>query len=128
MKTKQKLVITTLIVLGILLVIFFGLRAFRPFKELRGHHPPPAGEIETDVTLIRDWMTVPYIAERYYMPGEKLFEAVKISPLGNKDKSLLQLNKEYYPDQPGYVLETIKADILAHQPPAPPTPPATSGP
>jgi hypothetical protein len=128
MKTKQKILIITLIVLGVLLVGFFGLRAFRPFKELRGHRPPPPGEIETDVTLIRDWMTIPYIAQRYYVPGEKLFEAVKIPPPGNKDKSLAQLNKEFYPDQSGYVLETIKADILAHQPPTPPTPPATSKP
>ena len=127
MKTKQKILITTLIVLGILLVGFFGLRAFRPFRELRGHRPPP-GEVETDVTLIRDWMTVPYIAQRYYVPGDKLFEAVKIPPPGNKNKSLLQLNNEYYPDQPGFVLETIKADILAHQPPTPPAPPPTAKP
>ena len=126
MKTKQKILIITLIVLGVLLVGFFGLRAFRPFKELRGHRPPPPGEIETDVTLIRDWMTIPYIAQRYYVPGEILFEAVKIPPPGNKDKSLAQLNKEFYPDQSGYVLKTIKADILAHQPPTPP--PATPKP
>ena len=124
MKTKQKILITTLIVLGILLVGIFGMRAFRPFRELRGHRPPP-GEVETDVTLIRDWMTVSYIAQRYYVPGDKLFGAVNIPPHGNKNKSLLQLNNEYYPDQPGFVLETIKADILAHQPP---TPQATSKP
>jgi hypothetical protein len=128
MQTKQKVLITTLIVLGVLLVVFFGLRAFRPFRELRGHRPPPPGEIETDVTLIRDWMTVPYIAQRYYVPGDKLFEAVNILPQGNKDKSLLQLNKEYYPDRTGFVLETIKADILAHQPPTPPAPPPTAKP
>ena len=128
MKTKQKILIITLIVLGVLLVGFFGLRAFRPFKELRGHRPPPPGEIETDVTLIRDWMTIPYIAQRYYVPGEKLFEAVKIPPPGNKGKSLAQLNNEFYPNQSGYVLETIRADILAHQPPTPPMSPATRKP
>lgn len=127
MKTKQKVLITILIALGILLVIFFGLRAFRPFREMRGHHPPP-GQVETDVTLIRDWMTIPYIAQRYYVPGEKLFEVVKIPPQENKNKSLLQINNEYYPDQPGFVLETIKADILAHQPPTPPVPQPTAGP
>jgi len=127
MKPKQKILIASLIMLGVLLVGFFGLRAFRPFKQLRGHHPPPGG-IETDVTLIRDWMTIPYIAQRYYVPGDKLFEAIKIPPPGNKDKSLLQLNNEYYPNQPGYVLETIKADMLAHQPPTPPALPATPKP
>jgi hypothetical protein len=127
MQKKQKILITTLIVLGVLLVIFFGMRAFRPFREFHGHRPPP-GSIETDVTLIRDWMTIPYIAQRYYVPGEKLFEAVKIPPPGNKDKSLLQLNNEYYPDQRDFVLETIKADILAHQPPTPPAPSPTAEP
>ena len=122
MNLKQKILISALMGIGIVLIGFFGLHAFLPLRKLRGHHPPPAGQIETDVTLIRDWMTVPYIAKRYYVPGEKLFEAIKIPPMGNKDKSLAQLNEEYYPARPGFVLESIKADILAHQPPAPPAP------
>jgi hypothetical protein len=126
MNSKQKILISGLIVIGVLLIGFFGLRAFRPFRELRGHRPPPPGEIETNVTLIRDWMTVSYIAKRYYVSGEKLFGAINIPPQGNKDKSLAQLNEEYYPGQAGFVLETIKAEILAHQPP--PTPPATAQP
>jgi len=47
---------------------------------------PTSGEVETDVTLIRDWMTVSYIAQRYYVPGDKLFEAVKIPPMEIKTK------------------------------------------
>lgn len=116
MNSKQKILISALIVVGVLLIVFFGVRAFRPFHQLRGHRPPPPGEIETDVTLIRDWMTVPYIAKRYYVPGEKLFEAIKIPAPGNKDKSLAQLNAMYYPAQPGFVLETIQANIFAHRP------------
>ena len=119
MNSKQKILVSALIVGGILLIVFFGMRAFHPLRELRGHLPPPPGQVETDVTLIRDWMTVPYIAQKYYASGEKLFEAIKIPPMGNKDKSLLQLNNKYYPDKPGFVLETIKADILEHQAPAP---------
>ena len=130
--TRQRALVIILIGLGVLIVGFFGLRTVRAFREFGGHHPPhrpfdnrPA---ETDVTLIRDWMTIGFISHSYQMPPRLLYEALQIAPNGNEHKSLKQLNDEYFPDQPGYVLKTVKAVLQANLPPTPPSkaiPPTT---
>lgn len=123
---KQRTVIIGLIIIGILLAGFFGFRALRAFREFRGHRPPPfapaeAQSVETDVELIRDWMTIPYIAMTYHLHPRLLFDAAGINPRGNEEKSLAQLNEEYYPQDNGIVIEKIKAAVSANQPPSSPT-------
>jgi hypothetical protein len=51
----------------------------------------------------------------YHVPPDILFEALGISPQGNQEKSLKQLNEEYFARAEGLVLEMVKAAILAHQ-------------
>lgn len=138
---KQRILIMVLILFGILLAGFFGFRALFAFREFRRHGPPPlpplapmenAPATETDVELIRDWMTIPYIAMTYRVHPKVIFDALEISPRGNEDKSLAQLNEEFFPQSPGLVIELVKATIQAHQsaptvdsptPPAPPSAP-----
>jgi len=126
--TKQRLLITGLIILGVLIVGFFGVRAILAFRHIRdggfgpGNPPPPPSE--TDVELIRDWMTIPYIARTYRVPDRMLFKELKIPDEGNREKSLKELNDEYFPDKVGYVLDEVKKAITDHRPPAPPTTPA----
>ena len=125
---KQRLLITALIVLGILFVGFFGLRAVRAARHMRdgGYAPsnlPPLPS-ETDVELIRDWMTIPYIARTYGVPDRMLFIGLRIADEGNREKSLKELNDEYFPDQAGFVLDEVKKAITIHRPPTPPTAPA----
>lgn len=134
-KTQRALVIA-LIVLGVVTVGFFGLRTLRAIKEFRGHRPPPPfgpadaqQEAATDVELIRDWMTIPYIARMYQVPPPMLFDAIGIHHKGNEEKSLKQLNDEFFPAEDGVVLEKVKAAILAIQPPPTPTvPPVPTAP
>ena len=119
--SRQRTLVLGLILLGVVFVGFFGLRFFRAFREFRGHRPPPfppadAQPAETDVELIRDWMTVGFVSHTYRTPPNLLYKALDIPPRGNEDKSLQQLNDEFFPNQPGYVLETVKAAILANQP------------
>lgn len=126
-----------LIFIGGLIVGFFGLRTLRAFQEFGGHHPPPppseadAERIETDVDLIRDWMTIPFISKMYHVPPNVLFDALGIPPNRNREKSLKQLNEEYFPRAEGIVLEKVKAAALADQPqqiqenPETPIPPIT---
>ena len=116
---KQRNFVTGLIILGLIFVAFFGLRTLRAFKQFRGHRPPPpfaTPHIETDVNLIRDWMTIPFISKTYHVKPHVLFEALEIPEQGNREKSLKQLNEEYYPQTEGVVLEKVKASILANQP------------
>ena len=130
--SKQRILVATLIVFGVLAVGFFGVRTFHAFREFRGHRPPPHPfenqQPETDVELIRDWMTIPFISRMYHVPPDVLFQALRISPHEDKDKSLKQLNDEYFPEQPGIVEEKIKAAVSENLPPQPPTPPTASAP
>ena len=136
MSTKvQRALILGLVFLGVLIVGFFGWRALFALREFRRHGgpPPPLAEAvekrETDVELIRDWMTIPYISMTYQVHPRELFDALGISPRGNEEKSLLQLNEEFFPEQPGIVIELVKAVVQAAQAnqipdaPTPPTPP-----
>jgi len=134
--SRQRILITGLILFGIVIVGFFGWRTFHAFREFRGHRPPlfPAeGAVvpETDVELIRDWMTIGFLSKTYRTPPDLLYKALGIRPNGNEHKSLKQLNDEYFPETPGYVLKTVKAEIQAWLPPpteiSPPTkiPPST---
>lgn len=107
-----------MIMIGLTIIVVFGLRTARAFRQFHGHrpHPPSAAEhIESDVELIRDWMTLPYISITYGLPPRLLYEALNIPPDRAKKKSLKQLNDEYFPEQPGIVLEKVKAAILAYQ-------------
>jgi hypothetical protein len=120
--SRQRKLVLGLILIGIVFVGFFGLRFFQAFREFRGHRPPPlspqdAPPAETDVELIRDWMTIGFISHTYRTPPNLLYKALDISPRGNEEKSLQQLNDEFFPKQPGYVLKTVKATIRANQPP-----------
>jgi hypothetical protein len=129
--SKRRALVIGLILIGLVIVGVFGIRTVRAIRGFRGHHPPPpphpfaTEHVETDVSLVRDWMTVPFIGRTYHVPPRVLFEALGIPERQNKEKSLKQLNDEYYPQAEGIVLEKVKAAILANQPPLLPTLPAT---
>jgi len=112
---KQRAMVIGFIVIGIAFTTFFGMRVFHAFKKFDGHRPPPPGKIQTDVELIRDWMTISFIAKTYRVPEKDIFDAINVSPLGSHDKSLKELNTDYYPDKDGFVMDTVKATILAFQ-------------
>ena len=137
--SRQRALIIGLILIGAAFVGFFGLRAFHAFRKFHGHRPPPfppsepgAEPAQTDVSLIRDWMTIGFISHTYGTPPNLLYEALGIPPNGNEQKSLKRLNDKYFPEKPGYVLETVKTTILANQlketavPPATAVPPSTA--
>jgi hypothetical protein len=135
----QRALVLGLIFAGVLLAAFFGLRAVFAFREFRRHGPPPLPPLdvlneqapETNVDLVRDWMTIPYIAKTYQIHPKVFFDALGISPRGNEEKSLAQLNEEFFPQSPELVIELVKAVIRANlpvltaDPPATPVPPAT---
>lgn len=128
---KQRNFFVGLIIIGLMIIGFFGLRTARAFRQFHGHRPPPPfkGEhIATDVELIRDWMTLPYISITYGLPPNLLYEMLDISPKGNEKKSLKQLNDQYYPNDADIVLEKVKVAILAHQSTLTTVAPSTSPP
>ena len=131
--SRQRLLFMGLILIGLIFVVFFGVRFVHAFREFNGHRPrhfPPshAQSAETDVNLIRDWMTIGYLSRAYQLPPNLLYDDLKIPPNGNEHKSLKQLNDKYYPQAAGIVLEKVKAAILANQPPPAPVAPDTAVP
>src|SRR5688500_20069207 len=110
--SRQRTLITILIVIGSVIVGFFGWRAFRAFNQVREHRPPfapDAEQIETDVEWIRDWMTLSYISKTYHVPSKILFDALGIPSRCNEEKSLTQLNERYSPEIPIIIVEVVKA-------------------
>jgi hypothetical protein len=74
--TKQRNFVVGLIVIGLLIIVFFGLRTVRAFREFHNFPPPPpfaTKAIETDVNLIRDWMTLRYISLTYHIPLNMIY-------------------------------------------------------
>jgi len=125
----QRVLVSALIIFGIWIAAFFGLRTFHSSREVREHHPPPpftTERSETNVQLIEDWMTVPFIAKMYHVSPHIIFEALNIPAEDNKEKSLKQLDEKYFPTTPGYVLGIVKNTVQANLPPSSALPPATA--
>lgn len=124
--TPQRLrtLVFMLIGMGLIIIGFFGFRTLHAFREFRGHRPPPppfaeqqAQDAQTDVELIRDWMTIPFIGRMYHVPPPVLFDALDIpKSRANEEKSLRQLNEEFFPGLPNHVITLVKATIQANLP------------
>jgi hypothetical protein len=109
---KWQILIIGLIVLGLLLIGFFGLRAIRSYIRIQ---QTGLEQGVTDVELIRGWMTIPYIARAYHIPEDYLFEQLNLPAEGNRRKSIGDLNRTYARGQPGVILEAVKAAIRRYQ-------------
>jgi hypothetical protein len=119
-RRELRILVLFLIGLGLILVGLYSIRTLHAYREVRGHRPPPDLLLEpppreTDVELIRDWMTIPYIARMYDVPPGILYEALEIPPHGNEDENLRQLNEKYFPKERGLVETRVKASILEYQ-------------
>ena len=114
---KERILIISLIVLGLILVIFFGLRAFRSYMRIHQMGLQPG---VTDVEAIRGWMTVPYISKAYGVPTDYLFEQLDIPQEGNRKKSLGELNYEYAYGEQKTIINAVKEAIRQYQANHPP--------
>jgi hypothetical protein len=128
----QRVLVSALIIFGIWIAAFFGLRTLYAYSEVRKHRPPPppfkTEQPETDVALIQDWMTVPFIERMYQIHHGVLFQALNIPAESNRDKSLKQINEKYFPNQSGFVLKLVKTTVQANLPPPAPVSSAAANP
>jgi hypothetical protein len=88
----RRVLTITLVVIGVGLVGFFGLRAYRAYT--RFHPDAPVAGLR-DVEAIRGWMTLPYIARAYGVPEDSLFAALALPKPGNTRLSIKQLVAKY---------------------------------
>ncbi len=108
----RQLFIISFIVLGLLLIGFFGLRAVRSYMRIQQTGLQPG---VTEVELVRGWMTIPYIATAYDVPEAYIFKQIGIPQEGNQDKSLVQLNREYAPGERGVIFNRVKEALRRYQ-------------
>jgi hypothetical protein len=94
--TNQKTVGISLIAIGLVVVIFFGLRTVRSFKKLQYIQEQGLDRGTATVSAIRPWMTVRYVNVAFGVPEEYMFAELKI-PFNrrNSDITLKEMNQAY---------------------------------
>lgn len=120
---NRRWLIGGLVALALLGLVLAGMSAFR---LLRGRNGPPPLPRQTDVSLIAGWMTVPYVARTFRVPGEEIFRALGLPPQGHERDSLNDLATATGRST-DEVLTIVRATVQDFQaahpgPPPPPTP------
>lgn len=103
----------------ILVVLFGGLAAWRLARRMAGSPPPPR---QADVSLIADWMSVPYVSRAYRVPESELYAALGVDREGRQVQSLRELAQETGRSRDEVVTivrETVSAWQAAHPRPGP---------
>ncbi len=72
---------------SLLFALYLGVNLYKRIS----HRPPPIPR-QTDVTLIQEWMTVPFIARSYRVPENELFEYLKIDSQTDRRLNLVSLS------------------------------------
>ena len=92
-----RLILTiAMIVLGLALVGFYGVRSARSFREFQYIHQQGLDRGTASVEAIRPWMTIRFIAVAYAVPEEYIYSALTIPfDRRNANQSLGELNKIY---------------------------------
>ena len=113
--------------LGLIVVVLLGGRAaWRLGHRLFGPPPPPR---QSDVALIVDWMSVPYVSRAYRVPEPELYRALGVEPEGRRTRRLRDIAAATGRD-PDEVVETVRETVTAWQAshPAPSRPPGAPDP
>jgi hypothetical protein len=108
---SRRVLTIALVVVGLGLVGFFGLRLYRAYTHLQPD--APANGLH-DVEAIRGWMTLPYIARAYGVPEDSLFAALALPKAGNARLSIKQLVAKYDRD-PQATRQAIQQVVLREQ-------------
>ena len=99
-----------LVVLLLVAVMGAGLAlrsATRLYRRLSG---PPVAARQADPAAIAGWMTVPYVARGYGVPGQVIFAALEVPPEENRRRSLDAIADHYGRDR-AEVLATVRTVV-----------------
>ena len=85
-----------LIIVGAVLVLLFGLRSIRSFREVQYIRAEGLDRGTARIEAIRGWMTIRYVGVAYAVPEEYIFAQLEI-PYNrrNSNEILGRLNEEY---------------------------------
>ncbi len=92
----RRAALIALIVIGVGMTIFFGVRAVRSFRDLQYIREQGLDRGTASVEAIRGWMTIRFIAVAYAVPEEYLYSELAIPfDRRNANRSLGKLNSDY---------------------------------
>jgi membrane protein DedA with SNARE-associated domain len=86
----QHPVLLALFALAVLAVAIFGLRTYRSFLLLRSAYELGA----PDVSSVRPWMTLDYVARAYHVPATVLAERLGLAPATDTTTTLIALARK----------------------------------
>ena len=119
--TNRKIMGIALILLGLVVVAFFGIRAVRSFKTLQYIREQGLDRGAASVDAIRPWMTIRYVSVAYGVPEEYIFAELEIPFDRRSSDDLLgrlnrayQLGKSAQGEYPA-IIDKVGAAILAYQ-------------
>lgn len=119
--SKIQILAIVLIVLGAGLVVHFGLRSFRSFREMQYIRTHGLDVGTADVDAIRPWMTIRFVAVAYAVPQEYLFAELDIPfERRNSNELLYHLNQKYEFGRPTAdhqlpILDKVRAAIVQYR-------------
>lgn len=99
-RPRVRLLLTfAVIAIGLSITIFFGIRSFRSFQQLRYIQQQGLDRGTASVDAIRPWMTVRFVAVAYAVPEEYLFSALSV-PYNqrNANSTLRDIERAYHID------------------------------
>jgi hypothetical protein len=94
--SKMQILAMVLIVIGLFLVVNYGVRATRSFREIQYARQNNFEAGNPDTAAIRPWMNMQYVAVVYTVPQEYLFSELGIPfEQWNSRKPLFYLNEKF---------------------------------
>jgi hypothetical protein len=119
--TKLQILAIVLVVVGLFLVVHFGTRSYRSFREMQYIRAQGLDVGIADVEAIRPWMTIRFIAVAYAVPQEYLFAELGIPfEQRNSNDDLGHLNRKYdfgrpENEQEPPILDRVRQAILQYR-------------
>lgn len=98
------------LVIGLFFLVGTGIYA-RYFYRQTPHHAP--SRTLRDVNVIKDWMTIHYVARVYVVPEQMLLDAVHVTQQQAKSKSIATIAKSQKVPT-AQILNTIQTTIVEY--------------
>jgi len=119
--SKLQILAIVLVLIGLGLVIFFGIRTVRSYREITYIQQEGLDVGTANVDAIRPWMTPKFVAVAYAVPQEFLFAELGIPfDRWNSNEALGELNKQFDfgppPDKESMIIiDKVRAAIEKYQ-------------
>lgn len=119
--TKLQILAIVLVVVGLGLVIFFGVRSYRSFQTMQYIRQQGLDVGSANVDAIRPWMPIRFIAVAYGVPQEYIFAELGIPfEQRNSNDTLGHLNQKYDFGRPAKageppIVDKVRQAILSYR-------------